>query len=449
MKKLLSYLFALAAVAFAFTSCEDVPMPYDYPTNNGGGSGETTEVEPSGTGTAADPYNVAGVLKAIKDLGEGEYTPVVYVKGKIKSIKSVETVQFGNANYYITDNGSNEVYIFQSYYLGNVKFTSEDQIKEGDEVIVCGRFYNYNGNTPETEGKGKSYIYSLNGKTAEGGGETPNVDEPKGAGTQANPFNAAGANKAASALDEAGKMENVYVSGIISKVGSFNSKFGELNYYISEDGTEKGSQFYVYNGYGKDGEKFKSENDLKVGQKVTVVGTLINYKGNTPEMQYGSKIVSIEGSGSSTETPGTSKGVTINGTTVTLTNSAATAGTTTATLDLSTLGFKDQEAVTSITLDDGSTVTFDANGESNSSRFSTKSKGVRIYKNNKVTFNGKSKIAKIVLECDSFQGTDYVGNTTATVTFNGSMAEYINVFTGTSGGGTQLRIKKITVYYAK
>ena len=164
---------------------------------------------------------------------------------------------------------------------------------------------------------------------------------------------------------------------------------------------------------------------MKVGQKVTVVGTLINYKGNTPEMQYGSKIVSIEGSGSSTETPGTSKGVTINGTTVTLTNSAATAGTTTATLDLSTLGFNDQEAVTSITLDDGSTVTFDANDESNSPRFSTKSKGVRVYKNNKVTFNGKSKIAKIVLECDSFQGTDYVGNTTATVTFNGTTAVYI------------------------
>ena len=146
MKKLLSYLFALAAVAFAFTSCEDVPMPYDYPTNNGGGSSETTEVEPAGTGTAADPYNVAGVLKAINDLGDDEYTPVVYVKGKIKNIKSVETEKFGNASYYITDNGSNEVYIFQSYYLGNVKFKAEDQIKVGDEVIVCGRFYNYNGN---------------------------------------------------------------------------------------------------------------------------------------------------------------------------------------------------------------------------------------------------------------------------------------------------------------
>lgn len=448
MKKLLSYLFALAAVAFAFTSCEDVPMPYDYPTNNGGGSGETTEVEPTGTGTAADPYNVAGVLKAIKGLGEGEYTPVVYVKGKIKNIKSVETEKFGNASYYITDNGSNEVYIFQSYYLGNVKFKAEDQIKVGDEVIVCGRFYNYNGNTPETEGKGKSYIYSLNGKTAEGGGDTPSSGEAKGDGTQANPFNAAGANKAASTLDDAGKMENVYVSGIISKV-SIDTSYGNANYYISDDGSTTSEQFYVFRGYYTNGDKFTATDQLKVGQKVTVKGTLVNYKGNTPEMAQGSKVISIEGNGSSSETPSTSKGVSIEGTTVTLTNSAATVGTATATADLSSLGFKDQEAVTSITLGDGSTVTFDANGESNSPKFFTKSKGIRVYKNNKVTFNGKSTIAKIVLECDSFQGTDYVGNTTATVTFNGSTAEYVNVFKGTSGGGTQLRIKKITVYYAK
>ncbi len=448
MKKLLSYLFALAAVAFAFTSCEDVPMPYDYPTSNGGGSGETTEVEPSGTGTAADPYNVAGVLKAIKDLGEGEYTPVVYVKGKIKSIKSVETAQYGNANYYITDNGSNEVYIFQSYYLGNVKFTAEDQIKVDDEVIVCGRFYNYNGNTPETEGKGKSYIYSLNGKTVEGGGDTPSSGEAKGDGTQANPFNAAGANKAASTLDDAGKMENVYVSGIISKV-SIDTKFGNANYYISDDGSTTSEQFYVFRGYYTNGDKFTATDQLKVGQKVTVMGTLVNYKGNTPEMAQGSKVISIEGNGSSTETPSTSKGVSIEGTTVTLTNSAATVGSTTASLDLSTLTYDNAQEVSELTLSDGSTVKLDPNGEENGPKYYTATKGVRVYKNNKITVNGKSTIAKVVFECDSYKGTDYVGNTTATVTFNGSTAEYVNVFTGTSGGGTQLRIKKITVYYAK
>lgn len=299
MKKLLSYLFALAAVAFAFTSCEDVPMPYDYPTSNGGGSGETTEVEPSGTGTAADPYNVAGVLKAIKDLGEGEYTPVVYVKGKIKSIKSVETAQYGNASYFITDNGSNEVYIFQSYYLGNVKFTAEDQIKVDDEVIVCGRFYNYNGNTPETEGKGKSYIYSLNGKTAEGGGDTPSGEKGQ---SKENPYTV----KEAVDLINSGKAGSteVYVKGIVSSVDYFNSKYKSLSYYLSDDGKSK--DLDIYSGKGLNGADFSGKSDLKVGQTVIVKGKLelfTDKSGNKiPEVSQSSEIVSIEGSG---ETPST------------------------------------------------------------------------------------------------------------------------------------------------
>lgn len=54
------------------------------------------------------------------------------------------------------------------------------------------------------------------------------------------------------------------------------------------------TQFYVYNGYGLNGAKFTSADELKVGQKVKIVGTLVNYKGNTPEYNYGSKILSIE-----------------------------------------------------------------------------------------------------------------------------------------------------------
>ena len=46
------------------------------------------------------------------------------------------------------------------------------QIKVGDEVIICGKVVNYKGNTPETSSK-KAYIYSLNGKTKEEGGDNP------------------------------------------------------------------------------------------------------------------------------------------------------------------------------------------------------------------------------------------------------------------------------------
>ena len=447
MKKSILSLMALAIAGLAFTSCDDVPMPYNQPNVKPG-----TEVTPQGTGTAADPYNVAAALQVVNALGADETTETaIYVKGKVTGTPTIETEKYGNATYYITDDGSNKIYIFQSYYLGNRKFTADDKLNEGDEVIVCGKFTNYKGNTPETVGKGSSYIYSLNGKT-EGGGDTPAPGEAKGDGTQANPYNAAGANKAASALTADGKQENVYVSGIISKIGEINTSYGNATYYISEDGTTTSEQFEIYRGYYTNGDKFTSADQLKVGQKVTVLGTLVNYMGNTPEMAQGSKIVSIDGSGTTPDTPDTpvtNEGITISGTTVTLTHSGVTAGTTTATVDLSTLGFDKAAEVTTVQLSDGATVTFAANGEQNGPKYYNATKGVRVYKNNTITIEGKANIASIVFDCDSYQGTDYVGNTTATVTFSGNKAVYTNVFKGDTGGGTQLRIKKIIVTYAK
>lgn len=449
MKKSILSLMVLALTGLALTGCDDVPMPYNQPNVT---TCIPSEVTPQGSGTAADPYNVAAALQVVNALGTDETTEnAIYVKGKVTGTPTIETEKYGNATYYITDDGSNKIYIFQSYYLGNRKFTADDKLNEGDEVIIYGKFTNYKGNTPETVGKGSSYIYSLNGKT-EGGGDTPTPGEAKGDGTQANPYNAAGANKAASALTADGKQENVYVSGIISKIGEINTSYGNATYYISEDGTTTSEQFEIYRGYYTNGDKFTSADQLKVGQKVTVLGTLVNYMGNTPEMTQGSKIVSIDGSGNTPDTPdtpGTNEGVTISGTTVTLTNSGLTAGTTTATVDLSTLGYDNAAEVTTVQLSDGATVTFAANGEQNGPKYYNATKGVRVYKNNTITIDGKANIATIVFECDSYNGTDYVGNTTATVTFSGSKAVYTNVFTGDTGGGTQLRVKKITVTYAK
>ena len=447
MKKSILSLMALAIAGLAFTSCDDVPMPYNQPNVKPG-----TEVTPQGTGTAADPYNVAAALQVVNALGADETTETaIYVKGKVTGTPTIETEKYGNATYYITDDGSNKIYIFQSYYLGNRKFTADDKLNEGDEVIVCGKFTNYKGNTPETVGKGSSYIYSLNGKT-EGGGDTPTPGEAKGDGTQANPYNAAGANKAASALTADGKQENVYVSGIISKIGEINTSYGNATYYISEDGTTTSEQFEIYRGYYTNGDKFTSADQLKVGQKVTVLGTLVNYMGNTPEMTQGSKIVSIDGSGSTPDTPdtpGTNEGVTISGTTVTLTNSSVTAGTETATIDLNALGLTGGDKVSGpYSLSDGSTISV-AQGEGKSAPiYHSATKGFRIYASNTITFNASKPIAKIVFSCDSYNGTDYVGNASQTITFSGNTATYCNYIEGNSGG-TQLRVKTITVTYAK
>ena len=442
MKKSILSLMVLAIAGLGFTGCDDVPMPYNQPNIK---PDTPSEVTPPGSGTATDPYNVAKALEVVSALEANAQTESeIYVKGAVKEIREIDP-SYGNATYYITDDGKNQIYIYRSKYLGNTKFTSSDQLSEGDSVVVCGKFTNYSGNTPETVTNG-SYLYSLNGKTQGGGSETGG--EAKGDGTQANPYNATGANKAASALTADGKIENVFVSGIVSKV-SIDTNYGNATYYISEDGTSTSEQFEVYRGHYLDGKPFTSTDQLKVGQKVTVKGTLINYMGNTPEMTQGSSIVSIDGSGTTPDTPVTSEGITISGTTVTLTNSGLTAGTTTATVDLSTLGYDNAAEVTTVQLSDGATVTFAANGEQNGPKYYNATKGVRVYKNNTITIEGKANIASIVFDCDSYQGTDYVGNTTATVTFSGNKAVYTNVFKGDTGGGTQLRIKKIIVTYAK
>ena len=174
--------------------------------------------------------------------------------------------------------------------------------------------------------------------------------------------------------------------------------------------------------------------------------------GNTPEMTQGSKIVSIDGSGSTPDTPdtpGTNEGVTISGTTVTLTNSSVTAGTETATIDLNALGLTGGDKVSGpYSLSDGSTISV-AQGEGKSAPiYHSATKGFRIYASNTITFNASKPIAKIVFSCDSYNGTDYVGNASQTITFSGNTATYCNYIEGNSGG-TQLRVKTITVTYAK
>lgn len=99
-------------------------------------------------GTAEDPYSVADVLKYITTLGTETSTNDVYAKGVITSITKVST-KYGNATYTIKDEGvENEVLVFRGLYLDGAYFTSEDQIRVGDKVVVKGKVKNFN-DTPE------------------------------------------------------------------------------------------------------------------------------------------------------------------------------------------------------------------------------------------------------------------------------------------------------------
>lgn len=96
------------------------------------------------------------------------------------------------------------------------------------------------------------------------------------------------------ALIEAGNglSVNVYIKGIISKVESFNEKYGSITYYISTDGTESSQQFMCYSGLNIGGEKFTSIDDLEVGSTVVVMGVMKKY-GDIYEFNYNNEIVSL------------------------------------------------------------------------------------------------------------------------------------------------------------
>lgn len=550
MKKFIYSLFVLAIAAMTFSGCEDVPAPYNLPQEIiDGGDGETT-ADPMGTGTETDPYNVAAANQVGATLSAGESTETVYIRGIVSRIDEIDP-SFGNATYCISDDGTpnNQFLVYRGYSLGGEKFTSVDELKVGDEVIVKGTITNYNGTIELNQ---RNEIYSLNGviaggETGEGEGtlESPyNVakalslissgandpdaevyikgkvsaieeistdfgnatysisddgttttqlevyrgyylngakftseDQLKigdevvilgkltkfydnlqvdtgssivsingqggvvaGDGTEANPYSASQALELIKA-EQFDADAKYYVKGIISKVEKFDDRYSSITYYISDDGSST-NELQIYSGKSFNGEGFSSINDLKVGDEVVVLGEFKLFNG-TPEVDMNSELVSLNGETSSGEAGDSN--ISISDNMLTLTNSAVTAGTETATLNVAGItGLKRGDKPSSLTMSDGSVITFDANGETNAPAYYETD--MRVYKNNIMRFSCKKTIAKIVITCS---GDDRVGNETATVSFNGNEAEYNNVFTEDKGGGVQLRITNIEVTYAK
>ncbi len=142
--------------------------------------------------------------------------------------------------------------------------------------------------------------------TAGEGGETPDepekpvMPETEGEGTLESPYTPADALAiiAAGAHD---KTVDVYIAGTISKITEVSVDYGNAGYYISADGTET-NQLQIFRGKYLNGEKFTSEDQIKVGDKVVILGKLDAYNGN-PQVAANSQIVTLEPVGGGEETP--------------------------------------------------------------------------------------------------------------------------------------------------
>lgn len=266
-----------------------------------------------GSGTLEDPYSVAGVIEYTQSLGaDVQSKDKVYFKGIVSDVATTfeGSGTYGNASFYIVDSegSTDKFYVFQTYYLGNRQWKSGDtEIKAGDEVIVYGPVVNYKGNTPETVGKGSSFIYSLNGQT-EGG--VVDEGEAKGDGTLDNPFNPAGAAAYAQSLGaDVQSDKSVYIKGKISKVSTTfeaSGTYGNANFYIV-DATDGKGEFYIFQTYYLGNRKWAAgDTDVKEGDEVIVYGPVVNYKGNTPETvgKGASYIYSLNGQTGGSDQPG-------------------------------------------------------------------------------------------------------------------------------------------------
>lgn len=185
-----------------------------------------------------------------------------------------------------------------------------------------------------------------------------------------------------------------------------------------------------------------------LGKKVVVAFKFVCSTSNSTTWEV--KNFSItEGTGGDQPSTPTGDALNISGTTVTLTNTAAEAGTESVSIDCSTLGYENAQDAGTVKFSDGTTLTFDGNGETNTPKYYEKTGGFRVYKNNKMIFAGVKKIARIIMTCDAYNGIDYVGNATATVEVSGNNLVYTNLYTEAQGGGVQLRVQTIKIIYAK
>ena len=304
MKKFIYSCLFLAMAAITFSSCEDVPAPYNMPTED-----ESQEVLPSGTGTAADPFNVAAAVKYIDEGGDAATNK--YVKGKVVSVDAGSyDPKYGSLKYYISDDGTtkNQFRVYNGYAGPNrTKFSGEDALKAGDEVVICGSLTIVSGTKEFTTG---NYVVSLNGQ---GGTTTPDTPTT-GKGSENDPYTVA---EAIAAIKAGAPTSEVYVTGIVSDVYFYSDQYKSLSYYISDDGKSKDMQ--VYSGKGLNGADFTSKNDLKVGQKVTIKGIIKSFNKNGTEIMEvdkNSTIIKIEGEGTGGEvtpkpdTPDTGDGMT-------------------------------------------------------------------------------------------------------------------------------------------
>lgn len=113
-----------------------------------------------GDGTQANPLDITRALAYAKLNKKDPNT--YYIQGVISQIDEVST-QYGNARYYLSNDGSttDQLQVFRGLYLNGDKFTDPSQISVGKKVLILGTLDFYEATSNPQVGR-NSKIISIN-----------------------------------------------------------------------------------------------------------------------------------------------------------------------------------------------------------------------------------------------------------------------------------------------
>ena len=225
--------------------------------------GSTT---PDGEITYEDgEISVSKALEAGAKLGASDTTDVMKVRGIVKSVKGVD-LSYGSAQFWITEDGTNELYCYNIKGLNGDKLVSGKQVEVGDIVTIEARLYNYVKDDVSTleliQGNITRTTNTFDPSTVEG----PKV------------LTVAEAYAEGEKLEQGATTADQYkVAGIITEVTEASSQYGNITFKMKDaDGTQ---EMIAYRLKYIDNQKYTGEPAITVGDAVTVIAQIKNHYG--------------------------------------------------------------------------------------------------------------------------------------------------------------------------
>ena len=215
---------------------------------------------------------------------------VVCTQGTSNGLVTISKVEY----YHST--GGNPVVVTPTFTPNGGSFYESQEI-----TITCATdgatiHYTTNGDTPTSSSTTYTEPFTINATTTvKAIGIKTNYDNSDVATATFTKATVMTVAEARDYIDDLGgetSADDVYVSGIISQIDSYNSTYHSITYWISDDGTTT-NHMEVYSGKGLNGADFSAQTDLIEGSEVIVKGKVKLFNSTTYEFTQSSQIVSL------------------------------------------------------------------------------------------------------------------------------------------------------------